>query len=72
MLLKRMLDPHSAPFHTGVEISTGRFLADLTKCYVDLISGGRESVGGLPVMNKRPMIPRKVALLQSAPCLLHN
>ena len=42
MFLKEMLDPHSAPFHTGVEISTGRFLADLTKCYVDLVSGGRE------------------------------
>ena len=34
-----------------------------------LVGGG---VGGLPVMGKRPMIPRKVALLLSAPCLLHS
>ena len=68
MLLKKMLYPHNAPFHTGVEISTGRFLADLTKCYVDLVSEGRKDLGDLPVTNKRPIIPRKEALLQSALC----
>ena len=34
-----MLNPHNSSYHTGVEMSTGRFLADLTKCCVDFTSG---------------------------------